>query len=264
MRIITFNVNGLRAMVQKNKVGKKKADGEDSVLESLVKEHDPDVLCLQETKCPEGYDAGLPFAYYKVVGSKTRKGYSGVAVYSKKAPISVLEDFPHNEEGRVIVLEYDKFWLVNAYTPNSKPDLSRLKWRVETWEATMREYITGLMSRSKKPVVFTSDFNVAPTELDLHNPKANQKAHGFTVEERGAFADLLSECKLVDAWRHVHLQEQAYTWFSNFGKARENNKGWRIDHVLISQKLQKKITDAEILSDYFGSDHVPVMVDFKV
>lgn len=252
MKIITFNVNGLRAVLQKDKSGKR--GGNTNVLQALLAEHDPDILCLQETKCPEDVATGLPFAFTKILASKTRKGYSGVAVLSKEPPLQVFDDFPHNEEGRVIVAEYPKFVLINAYVPNAKPDLSRLSYRVD-WEQAMRAYI----NKCQKPVVYVGDLNVAPAEIDLHNPKANVKSHGFTVEERGAFADLLKDCKLVDTFRVLHPDERAYTWYSNFGKARENNKGWRIDHILVSKKLQKKIQAVEILGDYYGSDHVPVL-----
>lgn len=260
MRIVSFNVNGLRAVLKKDKQGKKlEGAGDIHVLNSIINEYDPDILCLQETKCPADYDAKLHFAFSKVIASKTRKGYSGVAVYSKTVPLSVKEDFELNDEGRVIALEYPKFWLLNTYTPNSKPDLSRLDYRVDVWEPAISKYIKELQKR--KPVIYTSDFNVAPSELDIHNPKGNEKSHGFTIQERTAFATLLKECRLVDSYRYIFPDKQEYTWFSPFAKSRERNKGWRIDNILVGHKLQKKILSVQILSDVHGSDHVPVLLD---
>lgn len=256
MKIVTWNVNGIRAVLQKDKAGKRGTKNT-NVLAELIKEHDPDVLCLQETKCPADIQTGLPFPYSRIVASTTKKGYSGVAVFSKEAPIKELDDFPHNQEGRVLVLEYTAFYLVNTYTPNSKPDLSRLDYRINVWEKEIRAYINRL--QKKKPVVYVSDFNVAPTEIDIHTVKGHERAHGFTVEERGGFADLLRECGLVDAYRELHPTERKYTWFSNFGRSRERNKGWRIDMVLVSKQISGKVEAVDILSDYYGSDHVPVI-----
>lgn len=260
MKIVTWNVNGLRAVLQKDKAGKRGTKN-DNVLLELTKEHDPDVLCLQETKCPDDLEVDLPFAYKKILASSTKKGYSGVAVFSKEAPLRELNDFPHNEEGRVIVLEYAAFYLANTYTPNSKPDLSRLDYRINVWEREIRAYMNRL--QKKKPVIYVSDFNVAPTEIDIHTVKGNERSHGFTAEERGGFAELLQQCGLVDAYRALHPGERKYTWFSNFGRSRERNKGWRIDTVLLSKQLAGKLQSAEILSDYHGSDHVPVIAQLR-
>lgn len=256
LNIVGWNVNGLRSCLTKNKLGKKKSDDEKHVIQTLVDEHKVDILCLQETKCPEECDARLNFKFSKILASKTKKGYSGVAVYSNIEPLNVLDDFPYNEEGRVIVLEFAKFYLMNTYTPNSKPDLSRLDYRVDVWEKEIREYLKTL--QKKKPVIYLSDFNVAPSNLDIYNPKGKEKMHGFTPQERGAFAQLLDECGLIDTFRHLHPTEKKYTWFSNFAQSRQKNNGWRIDHVLVSKKLKDKVERSEILSDFYGSDHVPI------
>lgn len=262
MRVVTFNVNGLRAVLKKDKSGKQ-GTGLQSVLRVLVNEHDPDIICLQETKCPGDLDVDLPFAFKKIVASKARKGYSGVAIFSKREPLRVYEDFPMNEEGRVLCVEFENAIVINAYVPNSKPDLSRLSYRVEEWEPTVRRYVQRM--QKKKPVIFAADFNVAPTEADLHSPKGNERSHGFTLEERGAFAKLIDDCDLVDTFRALHPRERgSYTWFSNFAKSRERNRGWRIDTILASASLASRLRRAEILSDYYGSDHVPYLVEIDV
>lgn len=261
MKFISFNVNGLRAALQKDKAGKRDTDNHHSLL-SLIREQDPDILALQESKCDESFDPKLPFAYKILRSSRTRKGYSGVAVFSKVVPIKVLDDFPENEEGRVICLEFAKFYLLNTYTPNSKPDLSRLNYRVNTWEPMIRNYINKL--QEKKPVIFGSDFNVAPTEMDIYSTKGKEKMHGFTIEERTAFKELLDKGKMIDTFRHIHPTVQKYSWFHYFGKSREKNNGWRIDTWLVSKKLQKKIKSADILNDYYSSDHCPVILELDI
>ncbi len=249
MKIISYNINGLRAILRKN------------VLQQLIQEQDPDILCLQETKCPASFkDTFLEnhFTFHKIIESTTRKGYSGVAIFSKLTPLKIITDFPHNSEGRLIILEFDKFFIINTYTPNSKADLSRLDYRINTWEPSIRKQINDL--QQTKPIIFVSDFNVAPTHLDIWTTKGHEKSHGFTIEERTAFTQLIQECKLTDTFRHLNPITQKYTWFSNFGKARENNKGWRIDHILVSNKLKKLITQADILNQYDGSDHKPIYI----
>lgn len=255
MKIISWNINGLRAVLDKNKEGKR-GTGEKHVIQELIDEYDPDVLCLQETKCPADFDSKLPFEYSRILASSTRKGYSGVAVFSKIKPLRILDDFPMNEEGRVLVFEFDRLYVLNTYTPNSKPDLSRLEYRTQTWEKEMKAYINSL--QKNKPVVYVSDFNVAATEIDIHTAKGHERMHGFTIEERTAYAQLLEECNMIDSWRHQHPGERKYTWYSNFAKARERNKGWRIDGAVVSKSLVEKIKETDILSDYKGSDHVPV------
>ena len=250
MRVVSWNVNGLRAIL-------KKAD----VISKIIKEQAPDILCLQETKCPESFDAaevGSYFAYSKIVAPRVKKGYSGVAIFSKTPPISDTIFEEGVAEGRVIALEFAKFWLVNVYTPNSKQDLSRLDYRVNVWEPAFRAFLKRVGDASK-PVIVVGDLNVAPGELDLHNPKANVRSHGFTAEERGAFAELLNACDLVDAYRRKYPSGQEYTWFSPFARSRERNKGWRIDHILVSSRMKTK--NVKILGQYTGSDHIPVLLE---
>jgi exodeoxyribonuclease-3 len=270
MKIITWNVNGLRSVLSKDVHGKKieRDDIETkNVLETLISNEKPDIVALQETRCPDclhlqlkpEFMSNMKFA--KIIASKTRKGYSGVAVFSIIEPIRVLDDFPENEEGRVICLEFKNWYFINAYVPNSKPDLSRLQYRVDVWEKKMREYITTLQKH--KPVIYVGDMNVAPTELDIWNAKANEKSHGYTIEERSAFSQMLKECDMLDSYRIIHPTERVYTWYSNFAKSRENNKGWFIDKAVISAKLKKLVVDTQVLSTYFGSDHVPLLLELK-
>jgi len=249
MKIVTYNVNGLRSILKKGDLVK------------LISDIDPDIVCLQETRCPKAFDAKLHFNYSILLESKTRKGYSGVAIYSKTVPESVRTDFKYNEEGRVIALEYPGYWVLNTYTPNSKKDLSRLEYRTKEWEPAIVEYVRNL--QLIKPVIFCSDFNVAPEEIDIHNPAANKKTHGFTIEERTAFQHLLRSCDLIDTYRHLHPTKVEYTWFSPFGKAKEKNKGWRIDTILISKALVSKLQKVEINQKYNGSDHFPVLMELR-
>ena len=224
----------------------------------MIQEYDPDIICLQECKAPADLKVDLPFEFKYILDSKTRKGYSGVAVFSKEEPIKILDNFPENEEGRVLCLEYPKFYLINTYTPNSKQKLERLDYRINTWEPMIQKYINKL--QEQKPVIYCSDFNVAPTELDIYSVTGHKRAAGFTIEEREAYLNLIKECKLVNTFRYLYPEVRKYTWFSNFGKARENNKGWTIDHILISKNMIKQLKEVEILGDYFGSDHVPVIL----
>ena len=277
MKIVTWNVNGLRSVLSKDKTGAKTNGTETpNVLRTLLDEHAPDIICLQETKCPcDLPDDNFSMPFRKILSSTTKKGYSGVAVFSTTEPLEIHDDFAHNEEGRLLCLEYPKFFLVNAYVPNSKQDLSRLDYRVNTWEASVRDYLHDLQETKPgsqgtnpgnqgKSVIYVGDLNVAPTELDIHTVKGHARSHGYTMEERTAFAELKGQCGLVDAFRTLHPDQKTYTWFSNFAKSRERNKGWRIDHVLVSKKLETKLVSADILGDYFGSDHVPVMVELKL
>lgn len=261
VKIITWNINGLRAVLAKDKSGKRDTNNP-NVLLTLIEEQDPDILCLNETKCPENLDPKLPFNFQIILASKTRKGYSGVAVFSKDTPIKVLDDFSMNEEGRVICLEYKNFYLINCYTPNSKPDLSRLDFRVNIWEKKMREYIIKL--QKQKPVIYTGDMNVAATEIDIHTVKGHLRSHGYTVEERNAFETIIKECHMIDTYRHLHPNTRKYSWWSNFGKSRQNNKGWRIDYFLVNSRLASNIIEADILTDYFGSDHAPIELQIEI
>lgn len=261
MKIITFNVNGIRAMLSKDKDGKRDTNN-DNALISLINEHEPDIICIQETKCPCNFDININYPYRYFVSSQVKKGYSGVAVFSKIKPINNLTDFSENQEGRVICLEFENFYLLNTYTPNSKPDLSRLDYRVNTWEELIKKYIKNL--QKNKNIIYTSDFNVAPTELDIHTVKGHEKTHGFTIQERTAFQNLIKDCNLVDSFRFLYPSKKEFTWFSNFAKSREKNKGWRIDMILVSDKLKSYIKTAKILNDYYNSDHLPYMIEITV
>ena len=275
--VISFNVNGIRSILTKEKNGAKHKDViVDNSLSCLLDNERPDVLCLQEIRCNASLDIGklldLDRRGYHLVGqncSKQKAGYSGTLVISKQPSLTVLQDFPHlsnnhelNKEGRVITVEFPKYVLINVYVPNSKPDLSRLAFRVEEWEKNIIKHISNMKAMfGDKPIIMCGDMNVAPSELDLHNAKQAKGKHGFTSEERQAFKTLLKECDLVDAYRVMHpTKTNDYSWWSNFAKSRERNKGWRIDIHVVSSSLAKKIKEAKILQEYNGSDHAPIML----
>lgn len=274
MNIISFNCNGIRSVLTKEKDGTKHKEViENNVISTLLNEQKPDILCLQEIRCSDTLDIGkllqLESKGYHIVNqncSKVKAGYSGTLVISKKPAMTVIKNFPDlpedhelNGEGRIITVEYSKFILINVYVPNSKPDLSRLKFRVEQWEKEIRNHINKMNKTFDKPIIMCGDLNVAPNEIDLHNPKGSKGKHGFTKEEREAFKILLDECNLVDAYRHIYpTKENDYSWWSNFAKSREKNKGWRIDIHLVSKSLIRKINDVKIHHEYYGSDHAPI------
>lgn len=250
MKFITWNVNGLRACVGKG------------FMDFFEKEN-ADFFCIQETKMQEGQlSLELP-GYFQFWHSAEKKGYSGTAVFTKHEPLSVMYDFgidEHNSEGRVITLEYEDFYLVNAYVPNSKRELLRLDYRME-WEDALRSHIMTL--DEKKPVIYCGDLNVAHKEIDLKNPKTNTRNAGFTIEERTKLTQLL-ESGFTDSFRHVYPdKEGAYTWWSYMFKAREKNAGWRIDYFIVSDRLADCIEDCIIHSDVMGSDHCPVELDIR-
>lgn len=250
MKFITWNVNGLRACVGKG------------FMDFFEKEN-ADFFCIQETKMQEGQlSLELP-GYFQFWHSAEKKGYSGTAVFTKHEPLSVMYDFgtdEHNSEGRVITLEYEDFYLVNAYVPNSKRELLRLDYRME-WEDALRSHIMTL--DEKKPVIYCGDLNVAHKEIDLKNPKTNTRNAGFTIEERTKLTQLL-ESGFADSFRHVYPdKEGAYTWWSYMFKAREKNAGWRIDYFIVSDRLADCIEDCIIHSDVMGSDHCPVELDIR-
>ena len=251
MKFISWNVNGLRAVVGK---------GFDEIFKAL----DADFVCLQETKMQAG-QLDLEFEGYRSYWNYAeKKGYSGTAIYSRHEPLSVTYGIgieEHDREGRVITLEMPDFYLVTCYTPNSQDGLRRLDYRM-TWEDAFRAYLLAL--DKKKPVIVCGDLNVAHQEIDLKNPKSNRKNAGFTDEEREKMTVLLN-AGFTDTWRFFNPDvADIYSWWSYRFKAREKNAGWRIDYFLVSNRLQERLTDAKIHTDIYGSDHCPVEVDLNL
>lgn len=248
MKLISWNVNGLRACLEKG-------------FGQFFKEAEADFVCIQETKMQPGQADFRPEGYYQYWNSAVRKGYSGTAVFTKHEPLSVSYDLgiaEHGDEGRVITLEYEEYFVVTVYTPNSKRDLSRLEYRMK-WEDDFRNYLVGL--DQKKPVIICGDMNVAHQEIDLKHPKSNRKNSGFTEEERGKFSRLL-QSGFTDSFRWLYPDRaDAYSWWSYLYHARETNAGWRIDYFLVSDRLRGRIREAKILTDVYGSDHCPVELD---
>ncbi|MCI8660901.1 MAG: exodeoxyribonuclease III [Lachnospiraceae bacterium] len=244
-KMISWNVNGLRACVGKGFL-------------DYFQEAEADIFCLQETKLQQGQiDLALP-GYHQYWNYAQKKGYSGTAVFTKREPLSVsygmgIEE--HDQEGRVITTEFEDYYVITCYTPNSQDGLARLNYRLE-WEDVWRGYLKGL--EQKKPVVFCGDFNVAHQEIDLKNPKTNRKNAGFTDEERGKFTELLNT-GFVDTYRYFYPeQEGAYSWWSYRFGARKKNAGWRIDYFCVSESLTERLSGAWIHSEVMGSDHCPV------
>ena len=245
MKLISWNVNGLRACAQKG------------FFESMAA-LDADVICLQETKMQaDQMDASMP-GYEVFFNSAVKKGYSGTAVFTRVKPVSVSFDIgieEHDQEGRVITVEFEEFYLVNCYTPNAQRELTRLDYRM-TWEDDFRAYLEKL--DEIKPVILCGDLNVAHQEIDLKNPKTNRRNAGFTDEERGKFTELLN-AGFIDSFRHFYPGKTGeYSWWSYIRNARATNAGWRIDYFVVSEKLREKMCGASIHQEIFGSDHCPV------
>ncbi len=248
MKLISWNVNGLRACVQKGFL-------------DFFREAGADFFCVQETKLQEGQiSLELPKGYEGYWNYAQKKGYSGTAIFTKHKPLSVTNGIgiqEHDQEGRVITLEYESFYLVTCYTPNSQSELARLPYRME-WEDALLCYLDGL--RGRKPVVFCGDLNVAHQEIDLKNPKTNRRNAGFTDEERAKFTEFLAH-GYVDTFRYFYPDtEQVYSWWSYRFKAREKNAGWRIDYFVVSEDLKERLADAKIHTQVLGSDHCPVKI----
>ena len=248
MKFISWNVNGFRAVL-----GKGFAD----IFASL----DADFFCLQETKMQPGQADFAPEGYHSYWFSAEKKGYSGTAIFAKAEPISVSYgvDGKHTDEGRVITLEYEDFYLVCAYVPNAQDGLKRIDYRME-FEDDMRTYLSSL--DKVKPVVYCGDLNVARNEIDLKNPKTNIGNPGFSYEERGKMEELVS-AGFTDTFRHLYPDTVRYSWWSYRFNARANNVGWRIDYFLVSDRLADRISKADILNDVMGSDHCPVLLEIK-
>ncbi len=251
MKFISWNVNGLRACMQKG-------------FADFFLSADADIFCVQETKLQEGQIDFAPDGYFCYWNYAEKKGYSGTAIFTKKEPISVTYGMgieEHDKEGRLITLEFDDFYFITVYVPNSKRELLRLDYRME-WEDAFRDYINRL--NEKKPVVFCGDLNVAHCEIDLKNPKTNHNNAGFTEQERNKFTQLL-DSGYTDTFRYFYPDATGiYSWWSYMFKAREKNAGWRIDYFVTSKSLDKKLVDAKIHTDIFGSDHCPVELEIDL
>ena len=255
MKLISWNVNGLRAAVTKG-------------FKEFFKEVDADIFCLQETKMQENQIdleiASIFKGYHTYWNSAVKKGYSGTAVFTKQKPIKVTYGIgieEHDQEGRIITLEYENFYLVDCYTPNSKRELERLGYRM-VWEDEIRKYLSKL--DKIKPVIYCGDLNVAHQEIDLKNPKTNHRNAGFTDEERGKMTELL-EAGFTDTFRYIYpTKENCYTWWSYMFHAREKNVGWRIDYFITSKSIEEKIKESKIYAEVMGSDHCPVGLEIEL
>ena len=251
MKCISWNVNGIRACINK---------GFNDFFEVI----DADIFCIQETKCqPDQIDLQFE-GYTTYLNSAEKKGYSGTAILTKQKPLEVTYGIgieEHDKEGRVITLEFENFYMVNIYTPNSKRELERLGYR-QIWEDEIRKYLLEL--DSKKPVIMCGDLNVAHEEIDLKNPKTNRGNAGFTDEERAKMTELL-QAGFTDTFRYKYPDKlDAYTWWSYMGKAREKNVGWRIDYFIVSNSIKEKIKDAKIYHEVLGSDHCPIELEIDI
>ena len=264
MRLYSWNVNGIRAVVNKGEFAK------------FIETHQPDILCLQETKAKQGQAEVDLTGYEEYWNSAEKAGYSGTAIFSKTKPLSVINGFADaiadkyglsgdsygdpNKEGRIISAEFDDFWVVTVYTPNSKGDLSRLKLRHEQWDPAFLEHVQEL--EKSKPVLFCGDLNVAHTELDLANPKPNVGKHGFTNEEREGFQKFV-DAGFVDTFRLFTKDGGHYSWWTHWANARARNVGWRIDYWLASKGIADRVKNAQIHADQMGSDHCPVSIEIS-
>lgn len=252
MKIISWNVNGIRSILKKG-------------FYEFINNYQPDILCIQETKAgKEEIKIELGSEYKQFWNSAQKRGYSGTAVFSRIPSFhqqnGILKD-EHDQEGRTITLEFEKFYLVNVYVPNSKRDLSRLEYRSKQWDADFLSYLKTL--EAKKPVIFCGDLNVAHQEIDLSFPKANTKNHGFTPEERAGF-DRIIEAGFIDTFREFEKGKGFYTWWSQFNRCRERNIGWRIDYFLISPSLRPYLKQSYMLKEILGSDHCPIVLEMHL
>ena len=249
MKLISWNVNGIRACLNKG-------------FSEFFKEINADIFCIQETKCqPEQIELKYE-GYISYWNSAEKKGYSGTAIFTKKQPINVTYGIgieEHDKEGRIITLEFDDFYLVTNYTPNAKRELERLHYRM-VWEDEIRKYLLEL--NTKKPVIMCGDLNVAHEEIDLKNPKTNKGNAGFTNEERGKMTELLNS-GFIDSYRYLYPEKTEYSWWSYMGRAREKNVGWRIDYFIVSNDFKEKIKNATIYTEILGSDHCPVGLEIE-
>ncbi len=277
MRIVNWNVNGVRAVCGKVKNGDKTGTQKENVITTLIKEQQPDIMCFQEikTQSSKDFDCLKPYYPHIYTNHAEKKGYSGTALVSRVEPEWVTNDFSlfpediigeykeksFNKEGRIITAKFPTFILVTCYTPNSKEGLKRLDERIE-WEQLMRNYLKAL-EESDLPVILCGDLNVAPTAIDIHNPKGKEKTAGYSKEERAEFQKLI-DIGFIDSYRYFKPKEIKYTYWSNFANSRGKNLGWRIDHFMISNSVKDKIKEADCLTEYYGSDHCPILLDINV
>ena len=247
MKIITWNVNGLRAIIKKN------------YLNILIDEIKPDIFCLGETKL--SISLSIFDDYYSYYNNCTRKGYSGTVIFTKIKPLNIIFGLNgiDDDEGRIITCEFELFYLIHVYTPNSGDKLKRLDYRVEEWDTNFTKYLIKL--QKIKPIIVCGDLNVAHHEIDLKNPKTNLKTAGYTIEERQSFDNILNETKLIDTFRYLNPTLIKYSYWSYKFKARDKNIGWRIDYYLISKKLLKYLINSDILDNIYGSDHSPIILE---
>jgi len=260
-KIIAWNVNGLRSLLKTD------------YLKLLLDNENPDILCLGETKIQEHKKIDMEikekfpqykYKYWSV--SHAKKGYSGTAIFMKKEPLNITYglkyDKEYDDEGRVITIEFKKYFLIHIYTPNSGQALQRLKFRVNEWEIVFKNYLCKL--QQLKPIIVCGDLNVAHNEIDLKNPKTNHKTAGFTDEERHRFNELLHDNKLVDSFRILYPTKIDYSYWSYMRKSREKNVGWRIDYFLLDSKIQNKLHNSTILTNVLGSDHAPIKLEINI
>jgi exodeoxyribonuclease-3 len=250
MKFVTWNVNGLRAARKKG-------------FDDFFHQVDADIFAIQETKMQEDQKEFDFNGYHEYWNSAEKKGYSGTLIYTKKEPMKIvygIDGLGYNDEGRIITLEYDNFYFVNTYVPNAQPELARLDYRME-FEDKFRDYLTRL--DKVKPVILCGDLNVAHQEIDLKNPKSNEKNPGFTIEERTKFQALL-DAGFTDSYRYLYPDTVKYTWWSYRFNARTNNAGWRIDYFVVSNRIQDKIKEVKLLNEIEGSDHCPVEIDLDI
>ena len=261
LKVISWNVNGIRSIAKKNDLFK------------LIEKEKPNIICFGETKisCPfidveedlKKKIKGYKYRYWSPC--LVKNGYSGTAIFSKKKPINVtygLGSSSIDQEGRVITLEFEKFYLLHVYTPNSGQGLKRLEYRVKTWDVAFRKFVKNL--NKTKPVIVTGDLNVAHHEIDIHNPKGNLKSSGFTIEERESFTKFLKETKMIDTYRYLNPEGEDYSFWTYLFNSRKKNKGWRIDYFLVPEKVIKWVKKSEILTDVMGSDHAPVSINLSI
>ncbi len=259
MKIIAWNVNGLKSLLKTD------------YLDKMINDENPDVFCMGETKLSCPYDdiekqivsrfAQFKFRYWSPC--KTKKGYSGTSIFCKKEPLSIqyglkFKDKEIDDEGRVIVIEYKKYYILHVYTPNSGQSLNRLEWRTTIWDRAFENYINNL--QKTKPIIICGDLNVAHQEIDLKNPKTNLKTAGYTVEERESFQKILTNCNLTDTFRKINPEKIEYSFWSYMRNSREKNIGWRIDYFLLSKSLENKTKESLILTKILGSDHAPIKI----